>query len=105
VIRYEFHREAERELTSSALRYEGHQPGLGGDFLDEVERAIEAVLENPSMCPLWPDIPAELDIRRKLLHRFPFGLPYLQQEDRVVFLAVAHLSRAPGYWVKRAADY
>ncbi len=105
MITYDLHREAGGELYAAAARYEDSVPGLGLDFLDEVERAMIWVSEHPPASQLWPDVPRELDIRRKLLDRFPFGLPYLQLSDRIVFLAVAHLSREPAYWLSRARDY
>jgi hypothetical protein len=104
VIAYDLHREAEEEMHAAAARYEDRVPGLGLDFLDEVERAMVWVCQHPPASPPWPDVPAELGIRRKLLDRFPFGLPYLQLDGRIVFLAVAHLSREPAYWLDRARD-
>lgn len=41
-------------------------------------------------------------MRRFLLKRFPFALPYLVLEDLVVVLAIAHERRQPQYWLKRA---
>ena len=105
MIAFDIHHDAEGELYAAAARYEDRVPGLGLDFIDEVERPMMWVCDHPPACQLWPDLPPELGIRRKLLDRFPFGLPYLQLEDRIVFLAVAHLSREPAYWLSRARDY
>jgi len=52
-----------------------------------------------------PDLPSELGIRRKLLRRFLYGLPFMLLGDRVIVLAVAHLSREPTFWLSRARDY
>lgn len=105
MIPYRLHREAEEELYAAAAYYEDRMVGLGVDFIGEVERAIRWVRRSPDASQRWPDIPPELGVRRKLLDRFPFGLAYLQASDRVAFLAIAHLSRAPGYWLSRADDY
>ncbi len=105
MIAYDLHREAEGELYAAAARYEDRVPGLGLGFLDEVERAMTWVCEHPPASQRWPDVPPDLGIRRKLLDRFPFGLPYLQLDDQIVVLAVAHLSREPAYWLSRARDY
>ena len=72
---YELHREAEGDLYVAATFYDDRLPGLGIDFLDRFERAVEEILEYPLACPLWPDIPPDFMIRRKLLVRFPYGLP------------------------------
>lgn len=105
MISFELHREAEAELYEAAAYYEDRVEGLGIEFLDEVDAAIRWVCEHPLASERAPAVSPELAVRRKLLDRFPFGLPYLQQGERIVFLAVAHLSRAPGYWLERAGDY
>lgn len=33
--------------------------------------------------------------------RFPFCIPYVAEEGRVIVLAVAHARREPGYWRER----
>jgi hypothetical protein len=44
----EFHPEAEAELRAAARYYEVRQPGLGDDFLREVERATVVAVEHPA---------------------------------------------------------
>ena len=105
MTQYELHREAEGDLYAAAAFYDDHIPGLGLDFLNEFEAAVDMILEHPLANQLWPDIPPDLGIRRKLLHRFPYGLPYMRVDDRILVLAVAHLSRDPGYWLSRAREY
>jgi plasmid stabilization system protein ParE len=36
--------------------------------------------------------------RRYLVQRFPYGLIYREEGDRIFILAVAHLRRRPEYW-------
>jgi hypothetical protein len=48
-MNYKFHPEAERELYEAALRYEAEVPQLGRRFSDEVERAIQIILEHPEL--------------------------------------------------------
>ena len=47
-MRVSFHELAERELNDAAIYYERESHGLGGKFLDEVERYIEAIVQNPN---------------------------------------------------------
>jgi len=101
VTAFELHAEAEADLDGAAAFYEDHVPGLGADFLDEVGHAIDEVCERPLAHPLWPDLPPELGVRRKLLRRFPYALPFIFLSDRVIVLAVAHLSREPAFWLSR----
>ncbi len=61
------------------------------------------IAENPRVSSPWPGGRArDLKVRRFLMERFPFALPYLVLEELVVVLAVAHVRRRPGYWLQRA---
>ncbi|WP_143854013.1 type II toxin-antitoxin system RelE/ParE family toxin [Nostoc sp. 'Peltigera membranacea cyanobiont' 210A] len=44
------------------------------------------------------------DIRRCLTRKFPYGILYTIEEDRVLILAVMHCSREPGYWKERLTE-
>jgi len=84
-----FLHEAEQEMLEAARYYESQASGLGIDYLSEVERAVVAISEFPMT---WPILEGELRIR--LVRRFPFGI----ESEEIVIVAVAHLSRRPGYW-------
>lgn len=88
---------AEEEMVVAAQYYESHSPGLGAEFLDEVQRALEALSSNPRAVPV-----IKAGIRRRLLKRFPFGILYAVEPNTIVVLAVMHLRRRPGYWESRA---
>lgn len=88
-----FLREAEQEMLEAARYYESQTPGLGADYLSEIERAVAAIAESPMT---WPIIEGEL--RRRLVRRFPFGILYRIELKKIVIIAVAHLRRRPGYW-------
>ena len=96
------HPAAVADLSAAGDWYERQRPGLGVDLIEEIERALEVIAESPTAWPRWPGAPTDLEIRRVLLPRFPFALPYLIQPDRIVVLAVAHEKRRPGYWLARA---
>ena len=88
--------EAEEDLDDAALWYEGHRRGLGGEFLDEVQRVIGLIEENPQSYPLVHE-----EIYRALLRRFPFGIFYLVDGETAVVLAIIHASRDPNSWKTR----
>lgn len=46
-MKYEFHPEAEQESYEAAARYESEVSELGLRFVDEVERVIRLLLEQP----------------------------------------------------------
>ena len=87
---------AEEEMNEAARFYEERSPGLGRDFLDEVERTIESIAVHPQSGRKISE-----NIRRRILGRFPFGILYTLEPDRIVIVAVMHLHRQPGYWKAR----
>ncbi len=78
--------------------------GLGADLTDEVDHALDAIAERPMTWPARPGIAEALGIRRFLMARFPFAVAYVVEGDEVVILAIAHLRRRPGYWLRRAVS-
>ena len=101
-MKIEFHPKAAEELSASIAWYEDRRNGLGLEMLSEVDHALAAIAEHPSLWPAWPGSDDDLSIRRFLLPRFPFALAYVAREEKVVILAVAHLRRRPFYWHDRA---
>jgi plasmid stabilization system protein ParE len=97
VIAYHLLPPAEEEMTEAALFYEKAAPGLGDDFLADVQFAIDSVLEHPGLGAAMPD-----GFRRILLRRFPFSIYYAIEPDLILVVAVAHQRRAPNYWRGRA---
>ena len=95
-MRYEFHPEALEEYDAAAHYYAAQRPGLDLAFIIRVEEAIESILDDPCR---WR--PFEEDVRRCLLRVFPYAVLYTIEPDFVLIVAVAHCSRAPGYWKHR----
>ncbi len=93
---YQFLPEAEEEMNEAARFYEGRSEGLGEDFLAEVEHTVESMLAFPKGAPV-----VSKNLRRRILRRFPFGLLYAIEAEKLVIVAVAHLKRRPGYWKDR----
>jgi len=87
---------AEEEMTESAIFYEEKSVGLGSDFLDEVQSAIERICENPKIAAKETDL-----IRRYALSRFPYSIFFLEEGGEILILAVAHHKRMPGFWKNR----
>jgi toxin ParE1/3/4 len=96
------HPEANTELAAAAGWYERQQLGLGSSFSAAVFRALDTIEESPDTWSEWPGVHHTPPIRRFLLPDFPFAVPYMVLEDRVVVLAVTHVHRRPGYWMRRA---
>ena len=92
----DFHPLATSELTDAAVFYEGQAPGLGGDFLDEIERLV-------TLLSLYPDLGRQHaeDLRSMPARRFPYTVIYQVIGGRPFVLAIAHQRRQPRYWAGR----
>jgi plasmid stabilization system protein ParE len=101
MVEVQLHEHAEAELERIVAWYERRGRGLGAELLEEIALALETIGEEPDVWPPWPGVRAKLPVRRFLLPRFPFSLPYIVVGDGVIVLAVAHNSRRPRYWLKR----
>jgi toxin ParE1/3/4 len=87
---------AREELRAAAELYDAVAPGLGLEFLGEVERAIIRIRTFPEH-----GSPYRAETRRVVLRRFPFDVVYLQEAQETVIVAVAHHRRSPFYWRDR----
>lgn len=92
----EFHPSVRREMNDAHDWYEQRQAGLGGDFLDEVQRVLGEIAANPARFGF-----ADGDIREGLLARFPYAIYYRVLPDRIRVLAVYHTARDPSKWQSR----
>lgn len=95
-MKFPFHPEADEEFIEAVAYYETCEPGLGLDFSREVYVTIQNALDYPTM---WPEITDQ--IRRSLVHRFPYGVLYSVESGGIFILAVMHLHRDPDYWKHR----
>jgi hypothetical protein len=85
-----FRQAARREVIDAARTDEQQRRGMGSLFLDEVAR-IEAHLSD---APGLYQVVIE-GVRRAVLRRFPFGVYYLEEKQRIVVLAGLDLRRDP----------
>ncbi len=87
---------AKIELDGGVDYYNRESPGLGYEFLWEVFSAIDRIKQFPQAWQIFHE-----NARRCLVRRFPYGVIYIQEDDLVLILAIAHLHREPGYWIDR----
>lgn len=88
--------EAEADLSESYGYYEDCRRGLGDDFLLCVEETFERIARNPRQCPA-----VHPEVRRTLVHRFPYGIFYVLVETKVIVIAVLDAARDPQQWRSR----
>ncbi len=82
--------DAEHDLAAAASWYDGERAGLGSEFLVAVRQVLTSIRDRPLMYPMVLH-----RIRRALLRRFPYGLFYVVEDDRIVVLACFHVMRDP----------
>ena len=83
-----------RELAQAAEYYEEKVPGLGADFIGELDSAIERILQFPEALGRISE-----DFRACYLKRFPYSIIYaLPENGLVLIVSVFHQSRRPDSW-------
>jgi plasmid stabilization system protein ParE len=88
---------AEADLEDAASWYEAERAGLSARFLSDVDRMFSRIAERPLQFPLVAS-----DVRRGLLHTFPYAVYFRPSDDAIVVLAVLHLRRNLKVWRGRA---
>ena len=88
--------DAERELAGSVDFYERRLAGLGIDFAQASQTAVQEIQTHPERCPLQKD-----GTRRHVMKRFPFTIRYMDLPEEIWIIAFAHTSRHPNYWKPR----
>ncbi|MCX7362098.1 MAG: type II toxin-antitoxin system RelE/ParE family toxin [Alphaproteobacteria bacterium] len=81
---------ARREIVEAAQRYEQYRLGLGAAFVEEVGR-VEACISDALR--LYQTV--ESEIRRAVMRRFPYGIFYVAEPERILVLACVDLRRHP----------
>ncbi len=86
---------AEKHLSEAYTWYENQRAGLGAEFFLCVEAKLQVITANPFLCQV-----RHKNIRCALVARFPYGIFYFIDGQKIVVVAVFHLSRNPRLWQK-----
>lgn len=93
--------QAQRDVREAAQWYDSRQIGLGTEFLDEFQTALEDIETDPQRFPvLEVPLPTSRIIKRRLMNRFYYLVMFEVLEGEVRIVAVAHPSCEPGYWLQ-----
>lgn len=84
---------AESDIDDATRWYDSRQAGLGMRFLDAVDHVLARIRAAPMQFPS-----VSSDLRRALLHTFPYAVYFRVTDEAVVILAVLHLRRDPRTW-------
>ncbi len=90
---------ADEDVTEAYGWYESSRRGLGEEFLEDVEQVVRLISEFPEGCP-----EVHRELRRALLHRFPYSIYYRLFLPTVIIevRACVHQRRHPRTWHPRA---
>jgi len=90
---------AKKDLAEAKAHYNREKKGLGLELLDVVEVGLEHLKRYPTSAPKIHG-----PFRRLLVNRFPYAIVYTVEETHLFIIALAHQSRAPGYWHGRIGE-
>ena len=76
--------------------YEGEEPGLGFQFLDELRVGYQRILDHPFG---YRDLRS--GIRRALTRQFPCAIYFSIEPETIVIVAVLGTAREPAEWQRR----
>lgn len=94
------HRLAKMDLDQAIAYYEQQRRGLGLDLETEVRAVFSRIREFPKLGSPYKDTEA----RFCLVHRFPYVIYYVELEESIWIMAVAHGSRRPDYWKRQKVE-
>ncbi len=95
----EFLGPAHLELTEAFAYYDSQERGLGVQFVREVRRTLERIVEFPEA---WS--PLSKRTRRCRTNKFPYGIVYQVRGETILVVAVMHLHREPKSWRGRLRE-
>lgn len=87
---------AEQDIRESYLFYANESQNLGHRF----EKIIKSTILKTKKFPLKNQIRYN-DVRVIFTSKFPFGIHYRIQENRIIIIAVFHTSLSPRKWQAR----
>jgi plasmid stabilization system protein ParE len=91
-----FRPEVRKELDEAYSWYESQELGLGDNFLEQVDAALDRICQMPESYPA-----VYRDVRRAVIQRFPHIIYYRIVSSRVIVTAVFHRRRNPEAWQTR----
>ena len=92
----EIRRAAELDVAEAQLWYEMQRTSLGTEFHSEVTQVIDQLAKTPLIYQVVYE-----DIRRAIVHRFPYLIWYRVLDEVVVVLACTHARQEPGKTMAR----
>ncbi len=89
---------AAQDIEHAFLWYQQQAPGQELRFRAELRAALDRVRSEPASFPV---VSVKTGTRRLILHRFPYSIFFLTENDEVFVTACVHHSRHPRVWRSR----
>ncbi|MGH9883769.1 MAG: type II toxin-antitoxin system RelE/ParE family toxin [Pyrinomonadaceae bacterium] len=89
-------RAAELDVAEAQVWYETQRSGLGAEFHSEISQIFTVLSETPLIYPVL-----HRDVRRVLVHRFPYLVWYRVVGEEVTVLACTHVRQNPEKVISR----
>jgi len=86
----------EADVEAAFNWYEGEEPELGFEFLEELRAAYQRIFDHPFG---YQDLRS--GIRRALTRRFPYAVYFAVEGESIVIVAVLSTARDPAEWQRR----
>lgn len=91
-----FRPQAQADALDARTWYANHSASAAELFVAELTATVDRVADHPTAFPTVHN-----SIRRAVLHRFPYAVYFVLQEEAIVVLAV-HGRQDPERWKSRA---
>jgi plasmid stabilization system protein ParE len=85
--------EAEADLRAAKSWYDDLRLALGDRFISAIAATVESISKSPRCFPT-----IYRNRRRARVRRFPYGIIFEVQEQRIVVIACFHYKRNPKRW-------
>ncbi len=95
------HEAASNEAAEAAGWYEKERPGLGAEFEQAIDAALDLLEEEIVPLTSVPGTAGTRGVKRLILRRFPYAVIVHERDTEILVLAFAHHSRRPSYWRDR----
>ena len=90
---------AKQDLRETLRWYRHGKSGLDLEFKRSLEACLAGVRRTPKAY-----LSVHRDVRRALLHRFPYAVFFVLKSDSIVVIACLHGARDPGTWMRRRSQ-
>jgi plasmid stabilization system protein ParE len=95
-LEVQFHPLVRAEIQEAHDWYERQHKGLGNDFLNHLEQALQSIAGNPAAFGV-----AWRQVRAGLVKRFPYVIYFRLLPNQIRIIAVVHAARDPSVWKQR----